>query len=408
MTASCLVCSEPEVESFLDLGSTALANKFPSAEDLSGPEPRFPLRVGFCHGCGHVQLVERVPPAAMFTDYLYVSSASDTLRAHFDDLAATLTARHGLGDGGLVIDIGCNDASLLCCFRDRGARTLGVDPAENLAEFSRDTGIERYRGFFGADTASEIVDRWGRAALVTATNTFPHIPDLRGFVSGLDAVLAPGGAFVLEAHYLVDLLDQLAFDTVYHEHVSYWALGPMMRLFADHGMEVVRAECLPIHHGQLRATVMRRGEGEVDRSVDEVLATERQLGIDRFDTWRAFAGRVGGLKAEVMDCLDGLKAVGRRLAGYGAPAKGSTLLEFLRLGPETLDFIADRSPLKQGRYTPGSHIPIVAPERLLEEPSPDHVLLLAWNFEEEILAQQAEFRSRGGRFILPVPEVRIV
>ncbi|MYB17441.1 MAG: class I SAM-dependent methyltransferase [Holophagales bacterium] len=406
--ASCLVCAASSVETFLDLGSTALANKFPNAEDLSRPEPRFPLRVGFCHGCGHVQLVERVPPAAMFTDYLYVSSASDTLRGHFDDLAGTLTARHGLADGGLVIDIGCNDASLLCCFRDRGARTLGVDPAENLAEFSRETGIERYRGFFGADTAGEIADRWGRAALVTATNTFPHIPDLSGFVAGLDAVLAPGGAFVLEAHYLVDLLDQLAFDTVYHEHVSYWALGPMMRLFADHGMEVVRAERLPIHHGQLRATVMRRGEGAVDGSVAEVLAAERQLGIDRFDTWRAFAGRVGRLKAEVMDCLNGLKAEGRRLAGYGAPAKGSTLLEFFGVGPDLLDFIADRSPLKQGRYTPGSHIPIVAPELLLEEPSPDHVLLLAWNFEEEILAQQGEFRRRGGKFILPVPEVRVV
>ena len=406
--ASCLLCAACEVETFLDLGSTALANKFPSAEGLSRPEPRFPLRVGFCHACGHVQLVERVPPAAMFTDYLYVSSASDTLRAHFDDLAATLTARHDLADGGLVIDIGCNDASLLCCFRDRGARTLGVDPAENLAEFSRETGIERYRGFFGADTAGEIAERWGPAALITATNTFPHIPDLRGFVAGLDAVLAPGGAFVLEAHYLVDLLDQLAFDTVYHEHVSYWALGPMMRLFEDHGMEIVRAEGLPIHHGQLRATVMRRGEGEVDGSVAEVLAAERQLGIDRFDTWRAFAGRVGRLKAEVMDCLSGLKADGRRLAGYGAPAKGSTLLEFFGVGPDLLEFVADRSPLKQGRYTPGSHIPIVAPERLLEEPSPDHVLLLAWNFEEEILAQQAEFRRRGGRFILPVPEVRIV
>ncbi len=408
MTADCLVCAAREVETFLDLGATALANKFPNAEDLSRPEPRFPLRVGFCHGCGHVQLVDRVPPEAMFTDYLYVSSASDTLRAHFADLAATLTVRHGLADGGLVIDIGCNDASLLCCFRDRGGRTLGVDPAENLAEFSRDTGIERYQGFFGVDTAGEIADRWGRAALITATNTFPHIPDLSGFVAGLDTALASGGAFVLEAHYLVDLLDQLAFDTVYHEHVSYWALGPMMRLFEDHGMEVVRAERLPIHHGQLRATVMRRGEGEVDASVAEVLAAERALGIDRFATWRAFAERVDTLKTEVMDCLEGLKADGRRLAGYGAPAKGSTLLEFFGVGPDLLDFIADRSPLKQGRYTPGSHIPILAPERLLDEPAPDHVLLLAWNFEEEILAQQAEFRRRGGRFILPVPEVRIV
>ena len=195
---------------------------------------------------------------------------------------------------------------------------------------------------------------------------------------------------------------------MYHEHVSYWALGPMMRLFEDHGMEVVRAERLPIHHGQLRATVMRRGEGEADASVAEVVAAERELGIDRFSTWCAFAERVDTLKTEVMDCLNDLRAAGHRLAGYGAPAKGSTLLEFFGVGPDLLDFIADRSPLKQGRYTPGSHIPIVAPERLLEEPSPDHVLLLAWNFEEEILAQQAQFRRRGGKFILPVPEVRIV
>ena len=415
-TPSCLVCAGSQVDEFLDLGSTALANKFPTADDLNQPEPRFPLRVGFCRGCGHVQLTELVPPAAMFTDYLYVSSASDTLRAHFADLAATLTSRHGLADGGLVIDIGCNDASLLCCFRDRGASTLGIDPAENLAEFSRETGIERYQGFFGADSAAEIAARWGRAALITATNTFPHIPDLAGFVAGLDTALAPGGAFVLEAHYLVDLLDQLAFDTVYHEHVSYWALGPMMRLFEDHGMEVVRAERLPIHHGQLRVTLRRRGEGEVDDSVAEVLAAERELGIDRFETWSAFAARVDRLKTEVVDCLRGLKAAGRRLAGYGAPAKGSTLLEFFGVGPDLLDFIADRSPLKQGRYTPGSHIPIVAPEALLEDPAPDHVLLLAWNFEDEIidpdliwiLAQQAEFRRRGGKFILPVPEVRIV
>ena len=406
--ANCLVCDQPTVEEFLDLGSTALANKFPSAEELGQPEPRFPLRVGFCHGCGHVQLTEHVPPAAMFTDYLYISSASDTLRAHFDDLAATLASRHGLADGSLVIDIGCNDASLLCCFRDRGAATLGVDPAENLAEFSRGTGIERYQGFFGAESAAEIAARWGRAALITATNTFPHIPDLAGFVAGLDTALAPGGAFVLEAHYLVDLLDQLAFDTVYHEHVSYWALGPMIRLFEGHGMEVVRAERLPIHHGQLRVTVRHRGEGEIHDSVAEVLAAERELGIDRFETWSAFAGGVDRLKTEVVDCLRGLKADGRRLAGYGAPAKGSTLLEFFGVGPDLLDFIVDRSPLKQGRYTPGSHIPIVAPDALLADPSPDHVLLLAWNFEDEILKQQAEFRRRGGKFILPVPEVRIV
>ena len=405
--AACLVCGTTSIEMFLDLGSTALANKFLSEEELAKPEVRHPLRVGFCHTCGHVQLTVLVPPADMFTDYLYVSSASDTLKGHFADLAGTLTRRHQLGGDDLVIDIGCNDASLLQCFREHGVRTLGVDPAINLAEFAAGTGIERYQGFFGADTAPEIVEGHGKASLITCTNTFPHIPELQGFVAGLDRALAPGGVFVLEAHYLVDLLEQLAFDTVYHEHVSYWALGPMQKLFERFGMEVVRAERLPIHHGQLRASVMRRGEGEVDASVGELLAAEQELGIDRFETYVELAERTRKIKTDLLDCLRGLKAKGRSLAGYGAPAKGSTLLEYLEIGPDLLDFIADRSVLKQGRYTPGSHIPIVAPERLLED-RPEYVLLLAWNFADEILGQQAEFREQGGKFVLPIPEVRIV
>jgi len=403
----CLVCSSTRVEEFLDLGETALANKFLTPEELDQPESRFPLRVGFCHECGHVQLTEFVPPAAMFEDYLYISSASETLKGHFDDIASTLVSRFGLGGDDLVIDIGCNDASLLTRFRDRGVRTLGVDPAENLAEFAKGTGIERYCGFFGADSAPEIVERWGQASLITATNTFPHIPDLDGFVRGLDLALAPGGRFVVEAHYLVDILEQLAFDTVYHEHVSYWALGPMRKLFARHGMQVVRAEHLDIHHGQLRATVQRIGEGEPDASVAEILALEEERGVPRFDTFQEFARRTWQIKTDLRKCLTDLKSEGLKVAAYGAPAKGSTLLEYLEIGTDLIDFIADRSSLKQGRFTPGSHIPIVEPERLLTD-RPDYVLLLAWNFVDEILEQQAEYREGGGRFIIPVPDVKIV
>jgi len=403
----CLVCGTAEVEMFLDLGSTALANKFLTDAELARPEARYPLRVGFCRACGHVQLTETVPPDAMFTDYLYVSAASDTLREHFDDLSRTLAERHGLGADDLVIDIGCNDGSLLGSFADLGVRTLGVDPAENLAELAKQSGIERYVGFFGGDTAGEIVERWGEAALITATNTFPHIPDLEGFLKGIDMALVPGGRFVVEAHYLVDLFDQLAFDTVYHEHVSYWALGPMCRLFERHGLQVVDAERLPIHHGQLRVTVQRHGEGVVDPSVDRILEMERDRGIGRLETWQGFADRVLGIKRDLLSTLHELKAQGSRLAGYGAPAKGSTLLEFLEIGPELLDFIADRSTLKQGRHTPGSHIPIVPPDRLMTD-RPDYVLLLAWNFVDEIMAQQRAYREAGGKFILPVPAVSIL
>jgi cyclopropane fatty-acyl-phospholipid synthase-like methyltransferase len=404
---ACIVCGSAAVEPFLDLGQTALANKFLNERELSRPEPRFPLVVGFCHECGHVQLTEHVPPSAMFEDYLYISSASDTLTEHLRDLSDVVVERLSLREGELVVDVGANDGTLLKGFRRHRVRALGVDPARNLAELYADPEIERYTGFFDSRSAVELRERYGPAAAVTATNTFPHIPELRDFVRGLDTLLEPGGAFVLEAHYLLDLLDQVAFDTVYHEHVSYWGLGAMTRLFEDHGMQVTHVDRLPLHHGQLRAFVQRRGEGEVDASVDALLEEEQRRGIDSIDTYRAFAQRTSRLKEDLTRSLRDLRAEGMRVVGYGAPAKGNTLLSFLELGPDELDYIADKSSLKQGLYTPGTHIPVVPPERLLEE-QPDYVVLLAWNFADEVMEQQAEYRRRGGRFIVPVPEVRIV
>jgi SAM-dependent methyltransferase len=403
----CIVCGSERIEVVLDLGETALANKFIPEEETHKPEPFFPLVVGFCHDCGHVQLTEHVPPSAMFEDYLYVSSASDTLKEHLYDLSDVVVERYSLGPDDLVIDIGCNDGTLLKGFKRHGVRALGVDPAKNLAELFGDAEIDRYTGFFDSQSAGEILDRWGPASAITATNTFPHIPALRDFVKGIETVLAPGGVFTIEAHYLVDLLDQVAFDTVYHEHVSYWALGPMRKLFADHGLEVVNVERLPLHHGQLRAFVQRKGEGEVQPSVEELLAKERELGIDDIETYRRFAERTQGIKDDLRRTLSELRAGGARVAGYGAPAKGNTLLGFLELGPDDLDYIADRSKLKQGLFTPGTHIPVVPPERLLED-QPEYVVLLAWNFADEVMEQQAEYRNRGGRFILPVPEVRVL
>ncbi len=403
----CIVCDSSEVEAFLDLGETALANKFLREDELARPEPHFPLVVGFCHGCGHVQLTEHVPPAAMFEDYLYVSSASDTLEAHLYDLSDVVVERHRPGHDDLVIDVGCNDATLLKGFMRHGVRALGVDPARNLAELYAEPGIDRYTGFFDSRSAAEIRERFGPAAVITATNTFPHIPALRDFVQGLDTALAEGGVFVMECHYLVDILEQRAFDTVYHEHVSYWALAPMTRLFEAQGMEVVDAERLPLHHGQLRAFVQRQGEGKRKPSVDRLLEDERKLGVDRIETFRRFADHTQQIKRDLRGTLRDLRAGGARVVGYGAPAKGNTLLGFLELGPGDLDYIADRSELKQGLFTPGTHVPVVPPERLLDD-QPEYVVLLAWNFADEVIEQQAEYRRRGGRFILPVPEVRIV
>jgi SAM-dependent methyltransferase len=404
---NCLLCGSQTVEQFLDLGCTALANKFLTYEELFGPEQTYPLCVGFCHTCGHVQLTEIVPPKAMFEDYLYVSSASDTLKDHLCDLSDIVAKRYRLKPQDLVIDIGCNDGTLLGGFRRHGVRVLGVDPAANLAELARGSGIERYVGFFSEASAAEIVQRWGTAAVITATNTFPHIPRLQDFVAGLKRALAPGGVFVIEAHYLMDLLEQGAFDTIYHEHVSYWGLGSMVYLFNQFGMEVVHVERVPLHHGQLRAFVQRKGEGVVQSSVAQLVQLERSSKLDQFSTYQEFSQKTQRIKSDLRAKLNQLRNKEKTLAGYGAPAKGNTLLSFLEIGPETLNYIADRSVLKQGRFTPGSHIPVVPPERLLTD-QPDYVLLLAWNFVEEILEQQVEYRRRGGKFIIPVPEVKVV
>ncbi len=403
----CLVCLQPQVEPILDLGETALANKFLTREELSQPEPKYPLRLGFCRGCGHVQLMETVSPHAMFDDYLYVSGASDTLKAHLNDLSDVVTERCGLGAEDLIVDVGCNDATLLQGFRRHGTRTLGIDPAQNLATFAAGTGIERFVGFFGPDTAARIREKWGPATVITLTNTFPHIQDLQAFAKGVLTLLKPGGALVLEAHYLLDILEQDAFDTIYHEHVSYWALAPMKTLFESAGMEIVSAERLPLHHGQIRVFVQRKGERAPAASVDAVLNREREASLHDIKTFYAFRDRVLQIKKDLKRTLVDLKKSGKRAVGYGAPAKGNTLLGFLEIGPDLLEYIVDKSSLKQGRFTPGAHIPVLPTERLLAD-QPDYVLLLAWNFAEEILGQQREYRSRGGKFMVPVPAVRIL
>jgi len=403
----CLVCGTGEMEEFLNLGRTPLANRFLEVSELGQAEAEFPLRTGFCTGCHHVQLLERVPPPNLFEHYLYISSMSETLKKHLDDLAGTVSRRYRLTGRDLVVDIGSNDGTLLSGFVRRGAQVLGVDPASNLAGLARDKGVETVTAYFGAETARRIRGECGAARVITATNSFPHIPDLTDYLKGVDRLLEPDGVLVIEAHYLMDMLDQRAFDTIYHEHVSYWALGPAQRLFQDHGFEVIDVDRLPLHHGQLRMWVQRKGTSAVRTSVVRLLQEEGKRGLDQLDTYRRFAAGARMVKRDLSRLLEKIKFEGKSVAGYGAPAKGTTLLSYLELGPETIDFIADRSPLKQGRYAPGSHIPIVAPERI-EEEQPDYLLLLAWNFAGEIMQQLAGYHKQGGRFIVPVPDVHIV
>ena len=402
----CLVCREKAVEIVLDLGETAPANNFILPEDLAQlNEPLFPLRLGLCRTCGHVQLTEFVPPGLMFDHYLYMSSASSTLTGHLHCLARTVTGRLNLQRQDLVVDIGCNDGSLLEGFKLAGTdRRVGVDPAANLAEAARKKGAEVVTAYFSPDIAVGIRERHGRASVITMTNTFPHIPDLQSLLQSIDLLLSKNGAFVLEAHYLVDLMEMCAFDTIYHEHVSYWALTPMARLFQEYGFEIFDVERLPIHHGQLRAWVGRVGKHPVSGNVAAMLSDERILELDQVAPYRAMATRIRQIKTDLLDLIREVRAAGGAVVGYGAPAKGSTLLSFFGIGPADIEYIADRNVLKQGRLTPGSHIPIVAPERIFSD-RPDVVLVLAWNFADEISEQLSAYVEGGGRLIVPIPRV---
>jgi SAM-dependent methyltransferase len=404
---NCLLCDEHTVTSFLNLGVSSLANAFLTEDQLVEDEAKYPLRVGFCATCSHVQLLDIVPPSEIFANYLYVSSASDTLVRHLNGLAHTVVQRCALSEQDLIVDVGCNDGTLLAGFIAAGQRnTLGIDPASNLAESVRSKGAKVLSAFFGPDSATQILRDFGPASVITMTNTFPHVPDLNGLMRAVDTLLRPDGTFVLEAHYLLDLLEQGAYDTIYHEHVSYWAFRPMQRLFHAHGFEAVAVERLPVHHGQLRVFVRRIGIESPEESVGLTEAAEIEHGLQKLDTFTSFASTVLSGKGDLVNLVAELRCDGRRVAGYGAPAKGNTLLGFLQMGPRDIDYICDRSPLKQGRYTPGMHIPVVPAERLIED-QPDYTILFAWNFAEEIMEQQKEYLARGGKFILPIPDVTV-
>ena len=405
-TTPCLVCGDSAVAVVLDLGMTAPANNFILPDELARNSERFfPLRLGLCRNCGHVQLVDHVPPKVMFDHYLYMSSASSTLTEHLRDLARTVTKNLNLGPDDLVVDIGCNDGTLLEGFKLAGVgRRIGVDPATNLAAAARSKGAEVMTAYFTPDIAASIRNAHGAAAALTMTNTFPHIPDLPSLLRAVDRLLAEVGALVLEAHYLVDLMEMCAFDTIYHEHVSYWALKPMVRLFKEHGFDVFDIERLPIHHGQIRAWVCRKGKRPISNRVTEALSAEEALGLDSAEPYLQMAAKIQNIKSDLIAMIREVRGRGGRVAGYGAPAKGSTLLSFFGLGPDDLDYIADRNLLKQGRLTPGSHIPVVSPARIFAD-HPNLVVLFAWNFADEIAQQMSAYLEGGGRIVAPIPEV---
>ena len=403
----CRSCGEAKGSLVVDLGLQPLANNLLRKEDLGTSEPKFPLRVAVCETCWLMQILDTVPPVDLFSEYLYFSSFSQSMLSHAKAAASRYVSEFGLDRSSLVVEVASNDGYLLRNFVEAGVPCLGIEPAANIAKVAREKGIETLVEFFGPELAKRLAGEKKQADLILGNNVFAHVPEPNAFAEGIKILLKSQGCAVLEFPYGADFVEHNEFDTVYHEHVFYFTLTPLISLFTRHGLEVWRVERIPIHGGSLRLFVAHKGARAVEESVQRLLAEEKIKGISSSTYYEKFAKNVARLKDDLRSLIQRLKSEGKRVAAYGASAKGSTLLNYYGIGANSLEFVADRSTYKQGRFTPGMHIPIVAAEALLER-MPDYTLLLTWNFADEILAQQKAYRERGGKFIIPIPEVRIV
>ena len=405
---SCRACSYQTPERFLELGPSPLANAFLTGPNEFESEGQYPLDVYFCPKCSLVQLLDVINPEVLFRHYLYVSGTSETIRKHYVEYSQTLHDLLSLKEADLVTEIASNDGSLLGHFRDRSIRVLGVEPATNIAAIARAAGIPTLNRFFNAEAAREIRKEFGPSKAVIANNVLAHVDDPRDFLAGCEHLLGPGGLAAFEFPYLTHLIDNLEYDTIYHEHLCYFSARALMHLCDAVGLSIVRVDRVAVHGGSLRIYAGRKQDHpQHGEAILDLAEQESEAGLDHIGAYRRFANDVRENRRLLINMLQDLRSAGRTVAAYGAPAKGNTLLNYCGISPDLVAYTVDKNPLKVGLYSPGMHLPVLNVATLLEN-QPDYVLILAWNFAAEIIEQQSEYQRRGGKFIIPVPKPRIV
>lgn len=407
MKPSCRICKGDRLTRFISLGKHPPPNSFLRKDQLNQPETLCASDLYFCSDCSLVQMVDVVPAEIMFRDHPYVSGTTATLSRHFRDVASELMAQFEVPSGSLVVDIGSNDGTFLKGFAQFPVRTLGVEPATKIAKLARDAGIETLNEFFSSSIAEAIRTQYGPAKLINAAGVFFHVDDLDDFVLGVQKLLAGDGVFVVQAIYLVDMIERNSFDNIYHEHLCHYSLKPLETLFDRFGLQIFDVRRVSIHGGSIVAYISKKGRFPRTQNPDRLIAGEKQKGLHDIKRFEQFAEKAERIKEDLVAMLRDLKSKGNRIAAYGAPAKGNTLLNYCRIGTDILDYASEKNRLKCGLYTPGMHIPVIPEQEAAANP-PDYYLMLAWNFLEELLAKEKDYRARGGKFIVPIPEPRII
>ena len=407
LRTTCRQCNSSDLTLAIKIKETPTANSFVKKSQITLTQPKYPLNVYFCNSCKHLQLVDVIDPQYLYKNYLYVSGTSKIFVKHFKNYFKSI--KENYFKNGLIIDIGSNDGTLLSFFKEDGFEVLGIEPAKKIANEALNKGIPTLIDFFSNELSKKILTSHGSAAVITANNVFAHIDNPKSFLKGIKTLIKGSkGIFIVEVSYLLDVIKDNLFDTIYHEHLDYHSIISLNRFFIENGLEIFNIEHVDSHGGSVRVfTQIIDGQFEISNSVKEFLLNEIESGLDRIETYLQFSKKINNIGSELKTFLKLLKSKGKTIIGYGAPAKATTLMYHFDIGPEIISYIIDDSKWKQGLYTPGMHIPIVSKNHLKEQ-KPDYILILAWNFASSIIKNNKDFHSKGGKFIIPLPKLKVI